>query len=275
MELGNIFVFAQDKSLKEEFRPLKPTFIGKPNKLFTALAESDSQTMWIAPDIDFLHKHLVELSATRDGFKDFLVKSNRLPTLLAIGPSRGAGDILLDSIFRRVVVTSPNSYLSNAELAEVLVSENRAGLVIGGQVNVSSDSLYLYKGDLTPVILSLDVFRRVEKKISVDFNKFAVIDFGHTLRFGETEFSVDGLLYEFDSDYRKLLKKQRQSSERSFGASLRRLRMIKGLRQSDFEPGVSEKQIRRLEKNECTPGQATLQKISKVLKVKVGEIGSY
>ena len=61
----------------------------------------------------------------------------------------------------------------------------------------------------------------------------------------------------------------------TFGACLRRLRKLKGLRQSDFEP-VPAKTIARIERGETyEPHGKTLQTIARRLGVAPDEIASY
>ncbi|MBW2258813.1 MAG: helix-turn-helix transcriptional regulator [Deltaproteobacteria bacterium] len=55
------------------------------------------------------------------------------------------------------------------------------------------------------------------------------------------------MLYERDTDYRRRLKEQHLAEDQSFGASLRRLRLLRGLRQSDF-PGIAAKTVARIER---------------------------
>ena len=50
------------------------------------------------------------------------------------------------------------------------------------------------------------------------------------------EAAADAILYEMDRDYRKKVTLQRKESETTFGASLRRLRMQRKLRRTDFAP---------------------------------------
>jgi transcriptional regulator with XRE-family HTH domain len=64
-------------------------------------------------------------------------------------------------------------------------------------------------------------------------------------------------------------------SDRSLGGALRRLRLQKGLRQSDF-PGVTAKEIARIERGEVKkPHQQTLAEIAKRMGVSADEISTY
>ena len=107
--------------------------------------------------------------------------------------------------------------------------------------------------------------------VKPDFDQFLIDDYGQTVKFGDYEASTESILYEFDADYRKRHRKNLIKTEKGLGASIRRLRLQKGLRQTDFSSvDLSEKEIRRIEAGEIKkPHQATLQKIAKKLGVDV------
>ena len=101
-------------------------------------------------------------------------------------------------------------------------------------------------------------------------------DFGQTVRLGRYEAAADAILYEFDPDYRRRISRVRKQSERTFGASLRRLRKQRGLRREDFEPDVTGKTIARIEQGVVLKlHQKTLDVIARRLRVTPDEIGSY
>ena len=78
-----------------------------------------------------------------------------------------------------------------------------------------------------------------------------------------------------DPVYRRKLNKQRRQTERSYGASLMRLRKQRRLKRSDFGP-ISSKEIARIERNEIEkPHLKTLEAIACRLGVCPEEIGSY
>ena len=71
--------------------------------------------------------------------------------------------------------------------------------------------------------------------------------------------------------YRRRLR----AEEKTFGASLRRLRVLRGLRQNDFAP-LPAKTIARVERGEVAkPHGQTLGRIAERLGVAAGEIESY
>jgi hypothetical protein len=70
------------------------------------------------------------------------------------------------------------------------------------------------------------------------------------------------------------LNQERRQTERSFGASLRRLRKQRRLRRDDFSP-VSSKEIARIERNEVgKPHSRTMRVIADRLGVRPEEIES-
>jgi transcriptional regulator with XRE-family HTH domain len=72
-----------------------------------------------------------------------------------------------------------------------------------------------------------------------------------------------------------MLLAKRGAEEKTFGASLRRLRLQRGLKQSDFNE-VSAKTIRRIERGETdAPHGKTLAAIAARLQVEPNEIASY
>jgi DNA-binding Xre family transcriptional regulator len=102
-----------------------------------------------------------------------------------------------------------------------------------------------------------------------------VIDCGQTVRLGKYEAAADALLYEFDREYRRRLANQRAQSEKSFGASLRRLRKQRGLKQEDFQP-LAAKTIARIEQGKVERIHPnTLAVIAKRLSVDPAEIETY
>lgn len=196
-----------------------------------------------------------------------------LVVLEAVNASRHA---VLDAAFRRVLVQEDGTSLLPVEaLAEVLDSPRRDELFIGGVVDGQDRVVVLYRGTLEPLLVPADWFTPSGNGTRPDFDDFEVTDFGQTVRLGDYESSVDAILYEFDAEYRRRARKRERETDRSFGACLRRLRLQKGVARDDF-PGVSEKQIARIERGETgKPRAATLAAIAARLGVKPEEIEEY
>ncbi len=165
--------------------------------------------------------------------------------------------------------------LPRAELLEVFAANNRAELFIGGVVNAENSYVLLYRGNLEPITVPLTAFRTSGDGIRPNFSDFSVVNFGHSIRFGEYEASTDAILYEFDEEYRRIAKKRRVVKDPSLGGAIKRLRLQKGLTQADF-PGISARTIRRIEQGQDKGPQAsTLRKIAKVTGVPVEQIESF
>lgn len=220
--------------------------------------------MWIAPDAQAIHVILDALPA----------RPSVDQRLLCLRARRGDGHALLHATFRFVVSADEGTRLApTAELREILGSVRRAELFVG--INMSEEAVVLYRGNLEPLIVPLQWFPTHARASRPDASALAVTDFGQTIRMGEYEIAADAILYEFDQAYRRQIKNRQLHADPSFGGALRRLRLQKGLRQSDF-PGLTAKEIARIERGEVErPRKRTLTLIAKRLGVSVAEISTY
>jgi hypothetical protein len=92
---------------------------------------------------------------------------------------------------------------------------------------------------------------------------------------GDYEAAADAILYEFDVEARRRMKARERASDDSLGASIRRLRLQRGLAQGDFGE-ISAKTISRIESGTSEkPHESTLESIAKRLAVPRDELGSY
>jgi hypothetical protein len=184
----------------------------------------------------------------------------------------------LHGLFPHIVGDSPGyQWLPKDELSEVLFdpSIERSKFFIAAASDAVTRTLSLVRGDCRPVVVPFSFFEPSGDGTKPDFSKVRVTDFGRTIALGRYEASADAILYEVDRDYRKKMNLQRQECEKTFGASLRRLRKQRKLTRSDF-PSLSAKTIARIERNEIDrPHRATLEAIAKRLGVVADEIGDY
>jgi DNA-binding XRE family transcriptional regulator len=134
--------------------------------------------------------------------------------------------------------------------------------------------LTLWRGNFEPIIVPFEAFPATANGIRPDFAKFAVIDYGQTLKFGEYESDVEPVLFEYAPDFRRELKQRRFRDEQTLGASIRRLRKMRRLTRHDFE-GVNPKTLARIEHGETQPRSETLARIADTLQVPVDELGNY
>ncbi len=183
---------------------------------------------------------------------------------------------LLYALFR--VVVAPDDgvrLLEHDELAAVMADRRAEDLFIGGVVASDDKALVLYRGNLEKLVVPLKWFKPRPKAPSPDFTRFVVTDAGQTIQLGEYEAGADAILYEFDADARRRMKEREIKQDGSFGGSLRRLRLAKGVRRADFVP-LSAKTIARIERGEVEePHGDTLAQIAKRLGVGPDEIKSY
>ncbi|MGD0899457.1 MAG: helix-turn-helix transcriptional regulator [Thermoguttaceae bacterium] len=157
---------------------------------------------------------------------------------------------------------------------EVLSSDNRADLFLGGIVNESSGTLTLTRGDLSTLIVPLSMFP-ADGPNRPEFGRFELDDYGYTIRFGAFEASAHSVLYRVDPEYRCRANKRRIAEDKGFGPSLRRLRILRRLSRNAFS-GISPKTIARIERKETEkPHGKTLDTLAKVLGVAPEDIETY
>jgi hypothetical protein len=167
------------------------------------------------------------------------------------------------------------NWLPVEELIKVITGKDAVDRFIGGATDSESRTLALVRGDRQTVVVPFSLFEETADGVKPDFNALTFTDYGHTVALGEYEASADAILYEIDREYRRKLNKARQRSERSFGASLRRLRIQKRLNRSAFAP-LAAKTIARIERNEIeTPHGKSLDIIAHRLGVPVDQIETY
>jgi DNA-binding Xre family transcriptional regulator len=221
--------------------------------------------VWIADDVSPL------VALAEDGE---LLKSNH--RLLLLDEVTTVRKDLLHLLFRVVVAPGKGVHLlPTDELREVLASEVRADLFVAGVVDAAAEVVVLYRGNLEPVIVPLAWFIRRNPSPRPNFRDFRITDYGQSVRFGKYEASSDAILYAHDPDYRRRAKERRLRQDNSLGACIRRLRLAKGVARHDF-PGVSDKQIARIERGEIATVRAkTLAAIAARLEVDPSEITSY
>jgi hypothetical protein len=184
----------------------------------------------------------------------------------------------LNSCFRRLAGAAPDSrLLPLEELLDVLSApkSEAAGLLIAAVADPQSRTLALTRGNLKTIAVSFSAFPPSGAGVQPDFSRLSLADYGHTVRLGDYEASSDAVLYEADPEYRRKARKELLAEERTFGASLRRLRIQKGLSRCDFAP-LSSKTVARIERSEVEkPHGETLRAIATRLGIEPDEIESY
>jgi hypothetical protein len=198
--------------------------------------------------------------------------------LVTLEPPRPNSIPGLNSCFRRLAGVAPDSkLLPLEELLDVLSapSSEAAGLFIAGVADLGSQTLALTRGNMKTITVPWSMFKPSGDGVQPDFSRLSLTDYGHTVRLGDYEAASDAILYEADPEYRRKARKRLLAEEKTFGASLRRLRIQKGLSRSDFAP-LSSKCIARIERSEVEkPHGETLRTIADRLGVEQEEIESY
>lgn len=200
-------------------------------------------------------------------------KSNR--RLLVLDTLSRQRQAFLQAMFQRVLSRDDVRLLPEEVLAEVLESDERDDRFIGVMVDSEDQAVILYRGNLEQVVEPFSAFPVRSSYPEPDFTDVEVTDFGQTVRLGEYEASTSAILYEVDADYRKRYKANLVECDETFGGSLRRLRLQRGLKRGDFAP-LDPKTIERIELNKSPkPHGKTLAIIAERLGVSPQEIETY
>jgi hypothetical protein len=156
-----------------------------------------------------------------------------------------------------------------------LADDDRIDRFIGGTVDFDDQAVVLYRGNLERVIVPFEAFRLRPHYPEPNFRDFEVIDYGQAVRLGDYEASTDAILYRYDADFRKRDRDRRLESDDSFGGALKRARLERGLKRSDFAP-LDAKTVARIERNETTrPQGETLETICRHLDMTVAELETF
>jgi hypothetical protein len=202
-------------------------------------------------------------------------RGRRSDQLLTMTPPRTGSVPALLGVFGKVIGLGGYRWLPLEELIKVITGKDAVNRFIGGAADSESRTLALVRGDRQTVVVPFSLFEETADGVKPDFSDLSFTDYGHTVGLGEYEASSDAILYEIDAEYRRKLSKERQKSDRSFGASLRRLRLQKRLNRSAFAP-LAAKTIARIERNEIEkPHGKSLEIIAHRLGVPVDQIETY
>lgn len=228
---------------------------------------ADSRSSWVASRLETVTPLLAAQESLRQAHG-----------LLVAGFAPEPKPILTESLHRyfgRIVGAGPPSTLLNpSELAAVLAADYPEDYVFGGQL-IPGIGVILVRGSRDTFVVPTETFEPSATGLKPDFGRFRITDNGQTLAFGDYEATLDSILYEHDGAYRHRAKARELEQDNSFGAALRRLRLLRGLKQSDFAP-ITEREIRRIERNEVgVPHSETQRIIAARLGVPFEEISTY
>lgn len=262
---NNTILLTPRKSRMKQFSRLHPTAVSSNAEIRASIPSAEKNTLWISDDERKMAQLLkaVTWPTKRLGRAVLLFK----PTLAALPALR--------QCFDPIVFGSDGGFLPSVELGEALAAANRRDLFIGGTADSDSETITFWRGDLDSLIVPFSAFPTSGDGIVPDFGDIAVIDYGQSVRMGPYEAAVGAILYEYDPEYRRRKTKERLRSERTLGASIRRLRKQRGLRRDDFKP-LAAKTLARIEQGIVKSVHAkTLATIARALGVKPEELKTY
>jgi DNA-binding Xre family transcriptional regulator len=261
-----MFLLDRAKKRASSFASLRPRVVSSLADLRTCVTHATRDSLWVSYASDLTDALVRSASTVQPTLgMGLFIHSLDMRTLPALA-----------SHFRRIAFTADGGFIPADELAEVLEAKNGSDLFIGGSVDQATETITFWRGDLKALTVPFSAFEKSGDGTHPDFDKFSVIDSGQTVRLGQYEAAVDAVLYENAPEFRRLILKKRFQEERSFGASLRRLRKQRGLRREDFEPELSAKTIARIEQGKVKRIHAkTLGLLAERLSVSTEEIASY
>ncbi len=260
------FVLNRSKLRSLALRALNARILGTATEVRNELTKPNAAALWISYD----------RTLTRELLKSMSRSGVSLGDAVFIHPLAAESTVTIGSYFKHFAFSEDKFFLEPEELAEALTADNRSDLFIGGLVDDSTETITLWRGNLDRLTVPYSAFQDSKDGIRPDFTRFKVTDYGQTVSFGDYEAAADAILYEHDPDYRRRIKKERQATEQSFGASLRRLRAQRGLSREDFAPEIASKTVARIETGEVKRVQKkTIEALAKRLGVTPDEIGSY
>lgn len=260
------FVLNRSKPRSRALKALNAKILGSATELRQELAKPIREALWISYDRSLTQELLKSVARPRASLGEAVFVHSLAANSVAA----------LASCFTHFAFSEDGAFLEPEELAAALQAKNRCDLFIGGFVDDSTKTVTLWRGDLEPLTVPYSAFPESGDGIKPDFTRFKVTDYGQTIRLGAYEAGADAILYEFDPDYRRRIKKERRATDQSFGASLRRLRKQRGLSRDDFAPDIAAKTVARIELGQVTNIQSkTLEALAKRLAVPPEEIGSF
>jgi hypothetical protein len=262
-----VFLGSQKGLFNETLMP-RVTFCHDRSEVEAAVSGPTKRVTWISFTRNFTDILLEKAVDTRADLRE--------THLITLTPPRSESIPALLGLFHPVFGLGEGfQWLPREELVEAITRDDAADRFIGGSVDPKAKTLTLLRGDIEAIVAPFSLFPKAGDKTAPDFARFRLTDYGRTIALGDYEAAADAILYELDPDYRRRLNKQRRQSERTFGASLMRLRKQRRLKRSDFAP-VSSKEIARIERNEVgKPHAKTLAVIAGRLDVKPDEIENF
>ncbi len=263
-----------DKGWKKRLGSDRAVECKRDTEIVGVLKSASNDSLWISSSSQMTDALLRAITLSVSTVND---AGHRWGSLLTLESPQPNAVPFLRTLFQNLVGESASfKWLPIDQLGEVLAGDSAAArdVFIGGVIDTGFGLVTLVRGNFERITAPLSIFRPSGTS-KPDFTRFELDDFGHSVRFGEYEASAHFILFDADADYRKRTKKRQRAEESGFGASLRRLRILKGVPQSGFA-GISAKTIGRIEGGLVEkPHGTTLKTISQKLGVSAEEIESY
>jgi hypothetical protein len=275
MVTSRYFVLDSKRALVGRFGQGGKTFVFKTLAAWSKVFEqSTGESTWISPTAE----HTQDLLRAASLFLASHRSTKRvLGDLLMLQSPRAESLPAIRRFFRHVAgEVGAVKLLPPDELADVLIApkDEARDVFIGALHDPATETICLTRGNLETVVVPLSLFRPSGMTVP-DPTLLAVTDYGHTIKLGEYEASADAILYEVEPDYRRRINAKRRQEDKGFGPSLRRLRLQRGMKRTDF-PSVSPKTIARIERGETgKPHGRTLKVLASCLDVRADAIETY
>ncbi len=261
MDRDIILVEVENIGWPDNVGELDTVFVSRPQHVRAALGR-DENTLWIARDPRPL-RDFIEVGHSR-----------RRRDLLLLEPVPRTRREAMRQLFDNVVAPDDEiELLPEEQLFAVLAEDHPGDYFIGAGYDTDDELVVLYRGNMEALGVKEEMFEANERA-TPEPEDLEIVDWGQTLRMGEYEISADSILYRRDAEFRKRRKEHRKSIDDSLGGSIHRLRSMKGLNQDDIN-GVTERTVRRIEKNEVEPRTSTRQKLADALDVEPDELDTY
>jgi hypothetical protein len=141
--------------------------------------------------------------------------------------------------------------------------QHRAQHQLIADATVVGDRLFVRSCSLEPFEIRFCDLPALARLSEEERAHFSIDEDGSYLHWtgGDLHVGLDMIRYGVDEDFRIKTNLRRLAAEARFGGAVKTLRTAEGLRQSDI-PGLSAKQVSRIEAGQGTPRVKTIQKLA-------------
>ena len=266
-----ILLLEPEQEVANALADLPARRVATPDQIRETVSRNRHDLLWIARSTDKLGPLLAVFAEAKPSKRRLGRQS-----LLVLEALSAVQRTLFPELFRHVLAPAEDiRLLAVDELVEVLGASRRADYLVGIAVDRTNGLVLLYRGNLETLLVPFSWFEASNGGTRPDFSDFGLVEYGQAVHFGSYEAATSAILCDFDPDYRKRAKEREIGLNDSLGGSIRRLRLLRGLRQSDF-PGISAKEVGRIERGEVEkPHPGTIKTIADRLGVSIGDLRTY